>query len=91
MDSAERINNELKYLNKLLQSNKIRIHACKTKYMLFTYNINVNLQLSRYSTLKLMKLLLLIFTVYTSWQKIEYCKLYKWNIFESCEVNLTFI
>ena len=43
MDSAELINNELKYLNKWLKSNKIRINACKTKYMLFTYNINVNL------------------------------------------------
>ena len=43
MDSAELINNELKYLNKWLKSNKITINADKTKYMLFSYNRNANL------------------------------------------------
>ena len=34
MDSAELINKELKCLNRRLKSNKIRITADKTKYML---------------------------------------------------------
>ena len=42
MDSAELINSELKCLDRLLKSNKISINADKTKYMLFSYNKNVN-------------------------------------------------
>ena len=42
MDSAELINNELKCLNRCLKSNKISINADITKYMLFSYNKNVN-------------------------------------------------
>ena len=40
--SAELINSELKCLDRWLKSNKISINADKTKYMLFSYNINVN-------------------------------------------------
>ena len=43
MDSAELINSELKYLDRWLISNKISINADKTKYILFSYNENVNL------------------------------------------------
>ena len=43
MDSAELINSELKCLDRQLKSNKISISADKTKYMLFSYNENVNL------------------------------------------------
>ena len=43
MDSAEVINSELKCLNRWLKSNKISINADKTKYMLFSFNKNVNL------------------------------------------------
>ena len=43
MDSAELINSELKCLNRWLKSNKISISADKTKYMMFSYNRNVNL------------------------------------------------
>ena len=39
---AELLNNELKYLDRWLKSNKISINADKTKYMLFSYNKNVN-------------------------------------------------
>ena len=42
MDSAELINSELKCLNRWLKSNKISINPDKTKYMLFSYNKNVN-------------------------------------------------
>ena len=42
MDSAELINSELKCLYRWLKSNKISISADKTKYMLFSYNKNVN-------------------------------------------------
>ena len=42
MDSAELINTELKCLARLLKSNKISINADKIKYMLFSYNKNVN-------------------------------------------------
>ena len=42
MDSAELINSELKCLIRWLKSNKISINADKTKYMLFSYNKNVN-------------------------------------------------
>ena len=42
MDSAELINSELKCLDRWLKSNKISINADKTKYMLFSYNKNVN-------------------------------------------------
>ena len=45
MDSAELINNELKCFNSWLKSNKISINADKTKYMLFSYNKNVNFQI----------------------------------------------
>ena len=43
MDSAELINKELKCLNRWVKLNKISINADKTKYMLFSYNKNVNL------------------------------------------------
>ena len=43
MDSDELINSELKCLDRWLKSNKISINADKTKYMLFSYNKNVNL------------------------------------------------
>ena len=43
MDSAELINSELKCLNRCLKSNKISVNADKTKYLLFSYNRNVNL------------------------------------------------
>ena len=43
MDSAELINSELKCLDRWLKSNKISISADKPKYMLFSYNKNVNL------------------------------------------------
>ena len=42
VDSAELINNELKCLNWWLKSNKISINADKTKYILFSYNKNLN-------------------------------------------------
>ena len=42
MDSAELINSELKRLDRWLEPNKISINADKTKYMLFSYNKNVN-------------------------------------------------
>ena len=42
MDTAELINSELKCLDRWLKSNKISINADKTKYMLFSYNKNVN-------------------------------------------------
>ena len=42
MGSAELINSELKCLDRWLKSNKININADKTKYMLFSYNKNVN-------------------------------------------------
>ena len=42
MDSAELINSELKCLGRWLKSNKISINADKTKYMLFSYNKNIN-------------------------------------------------
>ena len=42
LDSAELINSELKRLDRWLKSNKISINADKTKYMLFSYNKNVN-------------------------------------------------
>ena len=42
MDLAELINSELKCLDRWLKSNKICINADKTKYMLFSYNKNVN-------------------------------------------------
>ena len=54
LDSAELINSELKCLDRWLKSNKISINADKIKYMLFSYNKNVN-------KTKLMRLLLLIF------------------------------
>ena len=38
----ELINSELKCLDRWLKSNKISINADKTKYMLFSYNKNVN-------------------------------------------------
>ena len=41
-NSAELINNELKCLNRWLESNKIDINADNTQYMLFSYNENVN-------------------------------------------------
>ena len=41
-DSAELINSELKCRDRWLKSNKISINADKTKYMLFSYNKNVN-------------------------------------------------
>ena len=37
MDSAEQINNELKWLNRWIESNKISIYADKTKYKLFYF------------------------------------------------------
>ena len=40
--SAELINIQLKCLDRWLKSNKISINADKTKYMLFSYNKNVN-------------------------------------------------
>ena len=42
MDSAELINSELKCLDRCLKSNQISINADKTKYMLFSYNKNVD-------------------------------------------------
>ena len=42
IDSAELINNQLNCLNVWLKSKKISINADKTKYMLFSYNKNVN-------------------------------------------------
>ena len=42
LDSAEVINSELKRLDRWLKSNKISINADKTKYMLFSYNKNIN-------------------------------------------------
>ena len=45
MQSAGLINNELKCLNWWLKLNKISINARKTKYMLFSYNKNVNLSI----------------------------------------------
>ena len=42
MDSAELTNSELKCLDRWLKSNKISIDADKPKYMLFSYNKNVN-------------------------------------------------
>ena len=42
MDSAELINSELICLDRWLKSNKISINADETKYMLFSYNKNVN-------------------------------------------------
>ena len=42
MDSDELITSELKCLARWLKSNKISINADKSKYMLFSYNINVN-------------------------------------------------
>ena len=42
VDSAELINSELKCLDRWLKSNKININADKAKYMLFSYNKNVN-------------------------------------------------
>ena len=42
MDSAELINSELKCLDRWLKLNKISINADETKYMLFSYNRNVN-------------------------------------------------
>ena len=42
MDTAKLFNNELKCLNRWLKSNKISINVDKTKYMLFSYNKNVN-------------------------------------------------
>ena len=42
MDSAELINNELKCLARWLKSNKTSNNADKTKYILFSYNKNVN-------------------------------------------------
>ena len=43
MDSAELINNELNCLNRWLKLNKISINADKNKYMLSSYNKNVNI------------------------------------------------
>ena len=43
MDSAELINSEPKCLDRWLKSNQISINADKTKYILFSYNKNVNL------------------------------------------------
>ena len=42
MDSTELINSELKCLDRWLKSNKISMNADKSKYMLFSYNKNVN-------------------------------------------------
>ena len=42
MDSAELINSDLKCLDRWLKSNKNSINADKTKYMLFSYNKNLN-------------------------------------------------
>ena len=42
MGSAVLINSELKCLDRWLKLNKISINADKTKYMLFSYNKNVN-------------------------------------------------
>ena len=42
MDSAELINSELKCFDRWLKSNKISINADETKYMLLSYNKNVN-------------------------------------------------
>ena len=42
MDSTELINSELKCLDRWLKSYKISINADKSKYMLFSYNKNVN-------------------------------------------------
>ena len=42
MDSAELINCELKCLDRWLKWKKMSINADKTKYMLFSYNKNVN-------------------------------------------------
>ena len=42
MGSEELINSELKCLDRWLKLNKISINADKTKYMLFSYNKNVN-------------------------------------------------
>ena len=53
MVSAELINNELKCLNRWLKSNKISINADKTKYMLFSYNKNVNLQIIKIGSNKI--------------------------------------
>ena len=61
MDSAELINSELKCLNRRLKTNKIIINADKIKYMLFSYNRNVNFPIIKIGTIKLMKLLLLSF------------------------------
>ena len=41
MDSAELVNNELKFLNRWLKSDKISINADKTMYMLYSYTKNV--------------------------------------------------
>ena len=42
MDSAQLINSELKCLDRWLKSNKFSINADTTKYMLFSFNKNVN-------------------------------------------------
>ena len=42
MDSAELKNSALKCLDRWLKSNKISINADEIKYMLFSYNKNVN-------------------------------------------------
>ena len=42
MDSAKLINSELKCLGRWLKSNKISINTNKSKYMLFSYNKDVN-------------------------------------------------
>ena len=42
MDSAELTKSELKCLDRWLKLNKICINADKKKYMLFSYNKNVN-------------------------------------------------
>ena len=42
LDSAELINSELKCLARWPKSNKMNINADKTKYILFSYNKNIN-------------------------------------------------
>ena len=42
VEDQELINNDLKWLNRWLKSNKIDINADNTQYMLFSYNENVN-------------------------------------------------
>ena len=42
MNSAELINSQLKCVDRSQKINKISINADKTKYMLFSYNKNLN-------------------------------------------------